>query len=260
MRTLDLFSGIAGNTLALHGISNTIAYCEADLHARSVLLSRMADGLIPTAPIFPDVNTLKGSDVGEVDMIVGGFPCQDISLAGKGAGIAEGTRSGLFYQIMRLTDELKPRFLFLENVPAIRKRGLDIVLRELTQRRYDCRWTMLSAAEVGARHKRQRWFLMAYSNERGLQTTRTKLEATRLAGEGWKCGGTTQSSVGGMVDGFSNGLVEGLPDYIRAGYWEEEPCERVTQEREQRVERIKRLGNAVVPLQARTAFMRLGGL
>jgi DNA (cytosine-5)-methyltransferase 1 len=296
MRTLDLFSGIAGNTLALHGISNTIAYCEADFHARSVLLSRMADGLIPTAPIFPDVNTLKGSDVGEVDMIVGGFPCQDISLAGKGAGIAEGTRSGLFYQIMRLTDELQPRFLFLENVPAIRKRGLDIVLRELTQRRYDCRWTMLSAAQVGARHKRERWFLMAYSNERGLQKTRTELEATRIAGEGANVpdtceqglqggcasghfgsegtdskqqlagrnqshdGGTVKSSVGGMVDGISNGLVESLPDYIRAGYWEEEPCERVTQEREQRVERIKRLGNAVVPLQARTAFMRLGGL
>jgi DNA-cytosine methyltransferase len=298
IKVLDLFSGIGGNSLALQGLANTVAYCEFDKHAQAVLKSRMADGLIPNAPIFPDVTTLKGSDVGGVDMIVGGFPCQDISCAGKGAGIAEGTRSGLFYQIMRLTDELQPRFLFLENVPAIRKRGLDIVLRELTQRRYDCRWTMLSASEVGAHHRRERWFLLARKSKRtASDANRQRLCYWKQELEGFKVspdhkgtslqrgdspladassqrvgenseqylvicnqsynGGTAQSSMGGMVDGFSNGLVEGLPDYLRAGYWEEEPCERVTQEREQRVERIKRLGNAVVPLQARMALFKL---
>jgi DNA (cytosine-5)-methyltransferase 1 len=317
LSVLDLFSGIGGNTLALHGITKTVAYCEFDKHAQAVLKSRMADGLIPDAPIFPDVTTLKGSDVGTIDMIVGGFPCQDISCAGKGAGIVEGTRSGLFYEIMRLTDEIKPRFLFLENVPAIRTRGLDIVLRELTQRRYDCRWTMLSAAQVGARHKRERWFALAVRRDQestnaehvGRQPTTVDSRDTtpirsstqgadgtcefegvdtsanvpdtcepglqgsgasghfgsegtdskqQLAGRNQSHDGrTAQSDMDRMADGISLGLVEGLPDYLRADYWEKEPCERVTQEREQRVERIKRLGNAVVPLQARTAFIKL---
>jgi DNA (cytosine-5)-methyltransferase 1 len=344
MKVLDLFSGIGGNTLALQGFTHTVAYCEFDKHAQAVLKSRMADGSIPTAPIFPDVTTLKGDDVGEIDMIVGGFPCQDISVAGKGAGIAEGTRSGLFFQIMRLTDEIKPRLLFLENVPAIRTKGLDIVLRELTKRGYDCRWTMLSAASVGARHKRERWFMLANrrganganteytgrygteilggntasvcrskerpnsasefegvdtlgdvadSNKRGLPPPWSEQQTTGIAGENLAVpdsnstrlqssstprhtsgegahsvqqpteycegdsGGPIKPELGGVVNGISEGLVNGLPDYLGENYWKEEPCERVTQEREQRVERIKRLGNAVVPLQARTAFIKL---
>jgi hypothetical protein len=160
---------------------------------------------------------------------------------------------------------------------------------------------MLSASQVGALHKRERWFLLAtksrrssthpysngvsygeqelekqpipphpeglgpqwqnpslaYSDERRLQTTRTELEATGVAGEGGEYRWAIKSDMDRMVDGISDRLVEGLPDYLRASYWEEEPCERVTQEREQRVERIKRLGNAVVPLQARTAFLKL---
>lgn len=263
---LDLFSGIGGNTLALQGFTKTVAYCEIDPHARAVLESRMSEGLIPAAPVFHDVTTLKGDDVGEIDMIVGGFPCQDISVAGKGAGIAEGTRSGLFFQIMRLTDEIKPRLLFLENVPAIRAKGLDIVLRELTKRGYDCRWTMLSAASVGARHKRERWFLLADSNSTRLQRSSTP---RHTSGEGahsvqqptgyceGDSGGPIKPELGRVVNGISNELVESLPDYLGENYWKEEPCERVTQEREQRVERIKRLGNAVVPLQARTAFIKL---
>lgn len=159
---LDLFSGIGGNTLGLRDYVKTVAYCEYDKHAQSVLLSRMADGSIESAPIWDDVTSLRGEHFDlPIDIIVGGFPCQDISVAGKQAGIQQGNRSGLFYEVMRLTDEIQPKFLFLENVPAIRTRGLDIVLRELTQRGYDCRWTMLSAAQVGAVHKRERWFMLA---------------------------------------------------------------------------------------------------
>ena len=293
---LDLFSGIGGNTLALQGVTKTIAYCEVDKHAQAVLKSRMADGLLTEAPIFSDVTLLKGSDVGPVDMIVGGFPCQDISVAGKGAGITEETRSGLFYEIMRLTDEIKPRFLFLENVSAIKTNGLNIVLREITARGYDCRWTMLSAAQVGARHKRERWFLLADSHQRGLPATRPEQSTARFTREGQdvpnadskglqgrsssghtcsegtnteqlttRCNQSddrwaTQPRLGGMVNGFSDWMDESLPDYLGANYWQEESHPRVTQEREQRVERIKRLGNAVVPLQARTAFLYLSNL
>ena len=327
LKSLDLFSGIGGNSLALKGMVEPIAYCEIDKHAQAVLLSRMSDGLLSRAPIFSDIKILSGKDLQEKpDIIVAGFPCQDISVAGKGEGIRHGNRSGLFYQILRLTDELQPTFLFLENVPAIRIRGLDIVLRELTERGYDCRWKMLSAAEVGAQHKRKRWFLLANRNGTGCkrqgspqskerdgyfkptwpsevagaenvanpnghgnfyevarsagiqgnvaQQMRAQYCATRepsgasehLTGhtnfrhEGdCPAQGNAESRLGRLVDGVPGGMVEILPEYLNPSYWQEEPegVPRTTEEKEQRIERIKRLGNSVVPLQARTAFLLL---
>ena len=333
MNGLDLFSGIAGNSLGLRKYINTVAYCEQDRHAQAVLLSRMYDGSLSHAPIWDDVTTLTGDMLPKIVIIVAGFPCQDISVAGKGAGIAEGTRSGLFHQIMRLTDELKPRYLFLENVPAIRTRGLNIVLQELTQRGYDCRWTMLSAAEVGAKHKRERWFMLAHRRDESQRDVadakqsncgggaaapeiadyKGRASKARRAGvqphDGKTCtnhvesgcknvaycddkrlqgssetgnissqgkdtyklstgcnssdsGRESKSRLDRMVDGISNWLDESNPNYLNATYWEKEPEDipRVTQEKEQRVERIKRLGNAVVPLQAKIAFEYLMGI
>src|SRR5678815_1913873 len=97
------------------------------------------------------------------DSIYGGFPCQDISTAGNGAGLA-GKRSGLVFELLRLVTELTPAFVFLENVPGIRTRGGEAVAKELAGRGYDCRWLVVSAAEIGAPHLRKRWFLLAYSN------------------------------------------------------------------------------------------------
>lgn len=94
-----------------------------------------------------------------IDIISGGFPCQDISIAGHGKGL-EGKRSGLIFEVFRLIAETNPSFVFLENVPAIRTRGGERVGKELASIGYDCRWTTLSAAEVGAPHKRERWFLL----------------------------------------------------------------------------------------------------
>lgn len=253
---LDLFSGIGGNTLGLREYIKTIAYCENDRHAQSVLLSRMADGSIEQAPIWDDITTLREEHFDcQVDILVGGFPCQDISVAGKGEGIRNGNRSGLFYQIMRITDEIKPTLLFLENVPAIRTKGLDIVLQELTKRGYNCRWTMLSAAEIGAPHKRARWFLLANTNQRGLQETRAEFQTTGFTGEGRECRRTIESRLGGMVDGVPCEVDSGQSGYLGSDYWQKEPqIPRITQEKNQRTERIKRLGNAVVPLQAKIAF------
>lgn len=163
MNGLDLFSGIGGITLAIKKWVTPIAYCEIDKYCQSVLLQRMQEGNLPAAPIWDDVRTLPIEELPKIDIIYGGFPCQDISVAGRGKGL-EGERSGLFFEIMRIVKAVKPIFVFLENVPAIRTRGLDRVLEEFTKERYDCRWTMLSAAEVGARHKRERWFLLAHSN------------------------------------------------------------------------------------------------
>jgi len=160
---LDLFSGIGGISLGLSDWVRTLAYCERDQYAQSVLLSRMSEGTIDKAPIWDDIRTLGATQFATpIDIIFGGFPCQDLSVSGKGEGIS-GERSGLFFDVVRLTRELNPKFVFLENVPAIRTRGLDQVLQEFTKAGYDCRWTMLSASSVGALHKRERWFLLAHS-------------------------------------------------------------------------------------------------
>lgn len=164
MNGLDLFSGIGGISMALSEYVKTIGYVEIDKYAQSVLLSRMVDGSIETAPIFRDITKLDGRKLrGHVDIISGGFPCQDISVAGNGKGL-EGQRSGLFFEVVRLTKEIRPSFVFLENVPAIRTRGLEQVIKAFAEVGYDCRWTMLTAASVGANHKRERWFLLANTN------------------------------------------------------------------------------------------------
>src|ERR1041385_8791532 len=139
MNGLDLFSGIGGITKALEGYVTPVAYCERDRYAIGVLLSRMHSGDLPTAPIWNDVLTLHGAMLPQVDIVYGGFPCQDISCAGRGAGLG-GERSGLFFEIKRLVREIRPRFVFLENVPAIRLRGGSVITGTLAGLGYDCRW------------------------------------------------------------------------------------------------------------------------
>jgi len=165
LRGLDLFSGIGGIGKALEPWVSPVAYCENDRFCQSVLLSRMSTGDIIRAPIWDDVTTLRGDMLPRIDIIYGGFPCQDISCAGAGKGLA-GERSGLVFEIFRLLDETKASIVFLENVPAIRTRGAETVCKELAKRGYDCRWCNLSASDVGALHRRTRWFLMAYSDSK----------------------------------------------------------------------------------------------
>lgn len=161
---IDLFSGYAGITVALSEYVQPIIYCEKEEYAKGILVSRMEDETIPFAPIWNDVTTLDGKQFkGLVDIVYGGFPCQDISVAGKGAGL-DGKRSGLFYEVVRICKEASPQFIFLENVPAIRTRGSIEVQEAMAIIGYDCRWCTLSASEVGANHKRERWFLLAYAN------------------------------------------------------------------------------------------------
>lgn len=267
MNGLDLFSGIAGNTLGLREYVNTIAYCEQDRHAQSVLLSRMEQGLLKPTPIWDDITTLKGDmfDV-PIDIIIGGFPCQDISVAGHGKGLA-GERSGLFFEVCRLVKEIKPSFVFLENVAAIRTRGLREVIREFTDMGYDCRWTCVSAAEVGAPHLRKRWFLLAYSVSNGRRALSgtdcsSSTEYEELQQKNKKaCADDITKVCGVLAD--SNGNTRQPPtksNDICPG-WETEPnVGRVVDGLPLRVDRIKRLGNAVVPEQAKKAFEKLMGI
>ena len=171
---LDLFSGIAGISLALRDYVKTVAFCEIDPYCQGVLLSRMASDDIDNAPIWDDIKNLDGNQFkGCCDIIFGGFPCQDISCAGAGKGLA-GERSGLFFEIVRLAKEIVPKWIFLENVPAITSRGGIQVLEELAKMGYNARWLVISAASVGALHRRERFFLLAHSQHNGSHGTKER--------------------------------------------------------------------------------------
>lgn len=310
---LDLFSGIGGLSVALSDWVRPVAYCENDRYAQSVLLSRMLDRTIARAPIWDDVRTLLSRHLPEIDIIYGGFPCQDISVAGNGKGLA-GERSGLFFEVVRLIKDIKPTFVFLENVPAIRTRGLDAVIKEITDAGYDCRWTDLSAAEVGAPHKRNRWWLLGYSKHNGQLATEKRgssketisnnekgqNETSKFKGAGTSAvlpesfipdsrreyQGTGENlrsdsqepirenftKLREAVPNASSKRLEGqrqepsrakqeLGNASLDSWWAIEPdVGRVVNGLPHRVDRIKCLGNAVVPLCAKEAFKELMGI
>jgi DNA (cytosine-5)-methyltransferase 1 len=267
---LDLFSGIGGITRALMPWVRPMAYVECDQYAQHVLLSRMRDKSLPSAPIWDDVRTLRREHLDvPIDCVYGGFPCQDISVAGTGEGLA-GKRSGLVFEVLRLVEELQPSFVFLENVPAIRTRGEERVVKELASRGYDCRWDNLSAEDVGAPHRRTRWWLLA-ANARSIGTGDKQQEK----GSGRELGqGRDESSDYGEKESLayahSSRLKEREFEFAErtklartefSSWWEAESdvC-RVVDELPHRVDRTRCLGNAVVPAQAREAFIRLMGL
>jgi DNA (cytosine-5)-methyltransferase 1 len=231
MYGLDLFSGIGGLTRALDGYVTPVAYCECNEYARAVLCRRMGAGDLPPAPIWDDVRTLSGYRLPPIDIIYGGFPCQDISGSGSGMGL-DGKRSGLFSEICRLAEETKAEWVFLENVPNIRTKGLGRVVKRLADLGYDCRWGVISASSVGSPIKAGvRWFLLAKAASKGLQRLQhSQYNTPKPATPSW-FQWQTEPSVARVANG--------IPD---------------------RVERTIALGNAVVPQQAREAFERLSGL
>lgn len=131
-------------------------FCEIDPFCRMVLARHW-----PDIPLYEDVNTLKGSELPPVDVLCGGFPCQDVSQGGKHAGIKKGTRSGLWLEYARLIGEIRPRYVIIENVRGLLARGIEIVLQDLAEIGYDAEWEVLSAAALGAPHRRERVFVVA---------------------------------------------------------------------------------------------------
>ena len=162
MRELALFAGAGGGILGGHQLGwRTVCAVEWEPYAACVLAARQNDGFLQTFPIWSDIQTFDGRAWrGAVDVVSGGFPCQDISVAGKGAGI-DGKQSGMWGHMARIIGEVRPRYCFVENVPAILTRGLGRVLSDLAALGYDCRWTVLGAADVGAPHQRDRFWLVA---------------------------------------------------------------------------------------------------
>lgn len=160
LKVLDLFSGIGGFSLGLErtGGFETVAFCEIDPFCQKVLAKHW-----PGVPIYEDVRELNGEQVGDVDVICGGFPCQDISSAGKKAGL-EGERSGLWLECARLVSELRPRYVLVENVAALLARGLGAVLGDLAALGYDVEWHCIPASHVGLPHGRDRVWIAAHSD------------------------------------------------------------------------------------------------
>ena len=184
MRVLDLFSGIGGFSLGLESAGfETVAFCEIEPFPCKVLAKHW-----PDVPIYNDVTELTGdrlkADGIAIDVITAGFPCQDISHAGKGAGIKDGTRSGLWSEVARLTSELRPQYVILENIAAILGRGADIVLGDLAEVGYDAEWHCIPASAVGACHRRDRWWCIAYPVRVGRERLRNKQQEPGEARQG----------------------------------------------------------------------------
>ena len=262
LRVLDLFSGIGGFSLGLERAGmQTVAFCEIDKTAQQVLRKHWSD-----VPIFDDVKTLKGEQLGTIDVICGGFPCQDLSFAGKGAGLT-GARSGLWWEFHRLIKEIKPSWVIIENVAALRSRGLDKVLGSLAEIGYDAEWHCVPASAVGAPHQRDRVWIIAYPNHAGsrtpehgvdqdgqtLEQERQDKSFGRVSGCGTVVSDTNVLGTQVPLEGRhpSQQVLGGTSEAWRVavgGIWSVEPpiC-RVVDGLPNRAHRIKQLGNAVVP-------------
>ena len=256
MKVGSLFAGIGGFDLGLERAGFEIAWqVEIDPYCQRVLAKHW-----PNVQRYGDIRAIDWATVPRVDMLCGGFPCQDISLAGKGAGLS-GERSGLWFEYAKAIDALKPRYVLIENVAALRSRGLDQVLGSLAALGYDAEWHCIPASAVGAPHRRDRVWIVAYAYAEGLEGHRTECEL----GEG---------SQEIKIDGGSN--VADASEQQRDRWmhwtcgWEREPQEALRDARGRgreeawmsipesllgrvahgipaRVDRLKGLGNAVVP-------------
>jgi len=162
LNELALFAGAGGGILGGHLLGwRTVCAVEWEQYPASVLCARQNEGLLPPFPIWDDVQTFKGEPWrGIVDVVSGGFPCTDISAAGKGAGI-EGEQSGMWREMARIIHEVRPRFVFVENSPMLTSRGLGRVLGDLAAMGFDAKWGVLGAADVGANHQRDRIWIVA---------------------------------------------------------------------------------------------------
>ena len=199
---MSLFSGIEGLGLGVAQAigGQLVGFVEQEKFCHGVLSRHY-----PGVPIWTDVREVGAAELPQADVLVGGFPCQDISVAGRGAGLKEGTRSGLFFEMWRIALELEPRFVVFENVPAIKRRGLDVVSSVIASDGWTLEWRQLSAAACGARHLRNRWFAIAHREDALVMHRDGGTEVGRLSEGGWV---SLQASLFGSPD-----EVEEMPSH-----------------------------------------------
>ena len=223
LQSLHCFAGIGGAALGFQrGGIKPVEMCEIDPYCQRVLRRHW-----PHAGIHGDIRNLRKEHLSEhIDVITGGFPCQDISGANWKAGGLEGHRSRLWYEQLRLVDEVKPSYVVAENSPFLRSRGLDVLLRGLDEVGYDAEWHCVPASHVGAPHQRDRIFIIAYPNGVGSQGQGQLLNAVHPTPDAF-------GEADRLVDAVRTGSLpfvcrghDGLPGGL---------------------ERLKQLGNTVVP-------------
>lgn len=280
-KTMHLFAGIGGGLLADLILGHTpVVAIEWDAYACKVLRERAADGWFPGLSVWEgDVRLFDPSEyTAKVDCIHAGFPCQDISVAGKQAGVSEGTRSGLYREVLRIAGVVRPKQLFLENVSAILSNGLGTVLGDLAALGYDCRWLCIRASDVGAPHHRDRWFALANSTGDGDRRDSGELSRTdepqaskrqekRICQPVNASEGRVQTNVADtdsaqrQRDKRAKRINQKHTNASSASWWSVEPeLGRVANGVPNRVGQLKGYGNAQVPIQAAAAYRLLGGL
>jgi DNA (cytosine-5)-methyltransferase 1 len=237
LNTFHFFAGAGGGILAdiLLG-HNPIGACEIEPFPRKVLFQRQRDGILPAFPIWDDIRTFDGKPWrGLVDVVAGGFPCQDISSArtnsrdnGKQRGLS-GTKSSLWFEMERCVEEMQPRFVFIENSPNLRTKGLDVVLQGLDRMGYDTARGVFQCGNIGADHYRKRMFILAHTN--------------------------VSQRTGGRISG---GIHQEYTHIGGTDWWKgKSGLERVAHGMANWVDRLKAIGNGQVPIVAATAWQVL---
>lgn len=279
MNELHLFAGAGGGILAGQLLGHRcIGAVEINDYCRRVLMQRQDDGIFEPFPIWSDITTFDGRPwAGRVDIVAGGFPCQDISAAGTGAGI-EGERSGLWSEMARVIREIRPRYVFVENSPMLTSRGLGTVLGDLAKMGFDAEWCVLGADDVGAPHRRKRIWILGYTNDNG----QTAAEVTGSVTQGGNNSSTRTKQASEFArsseqyEDVADAKIKRLARHRNSatepnqgsgkGYawteasqngswWEADPgLDRVVDGMADRNDRITALGNGQVPLCAATAW------
>lgn len=238
MNELALFAGAGGGILGGKLLGwRTVCAVEREPYAASVLIARQNEGILAPFPIWDNVCTFDGKPwCGIVDVVSGGFPCQDISSAGKGAGI-DGERSGLWYEMLRIIGEVVPKYAFIENSPNLRSKGLVTILQGLDKIGYNAAWDIISAKEHGANHERKRMWILAEQRNRDVSNT----YVPQCERGGIPCGRQKKNTYPGMETWWK---TSSAPDRVDDGV-------------AARMDRLKAIGNGQVPLVAASAFCRL---
>jgi DNA (cytosine-5)-methyltransferase 1 len=241
----SLFSGIGGLERALESLGmRTTWQVECDGYARSVLWQHW-----PLVPKYEDVCAVGAAHLCPVDVICGGFPCHGISDAGLRLGLDD-PRSGLWREFARIVRELRPRYVFVENVAALRVRGLGRVLGDLAKIGYDAQWDCVRAADVGAPHLRNRLFILAYSGGQQSQG-----QSVTVAGGDLSAFVARDGEEGSVADADRESARRLAESWQVAHWWSVEPdVGRVAHGVPARMDRLRCLGNAVVPAQAAFAW------
>ena len=287
LKILDTFAGIGGFSYAAHelvGGFQTTQFVEIDPFCQKVLKKHF-----PKVPCHDDIKTFTAFP-GQYDVITGGFPCQDLSVAGRRAGITKESRSGLFYELIRVIRLVRPKFVVMENVAAILNNGLDIVLGELSEAGYDAEWSIISASSLGAAHRRSRWWCVAYTNNYGsspssINEINDETDSSSQKGQNQvsQSSGSSKSSDSRIIQSsteFTNSNNEGLQRKIlskmESGIWSAKHTRRLDPNwrsyvskpilprgsygLSNRVDRTRALGNSIVPAVAAIPLQRVHDL